>query len=334
MREKTDFYGTIEGISILRIVCAFGVAMYHAGTLNRYIQTLHGGVSVFFSLTAFLAMYTTQNGVHNNFVQKRLIRIVPVYWIMTILTFAAMLIMPSHFGEGTWRELIESLFFIPYARISQKSGVVVRPIVGPAWSLYYDVYFTIIFYLCARISFRYRGIIAAGVMIFMGFSKVIFGNSENPLYVIASSPWWLCFAGGIIAYYGSKLLWKKINNKGICLSLCCMAMALLITIFVMPLNIKRNAVISSVLLFAFVLGVQKNKMPHVINILGACSFSFYMIHYYVIILAGKIFDWNAISIWTVIGLICVIVISSGLAYVSYSVVECKVTNKIKMYFEK
>ena len=88
------FSGKIECISILRIIGALGVALYHMGFLNGYVKSLQGGVSLFFTISGFLLMYTTQKK-QKYFLVKRFIRIVPLYWIMTIATFVAMNVFPS-----------------------------------------------------------------------------------------------------------------------------------------------------------------------------------------------------------------------------------------------
>lgn len=145
--EKIDnsFCGKIECISILRIIGMLGVALYHMGFLNRYVKTLQRGVSLFFTISGFLLMYTTQNK-QKHFLAKRFIRIIPLYWLMTIATFIAMLIMPGMaLGEVNFEEFLKSLLFIPYQRTAMKSADVVRPMVGPGWTLYYDIYFAIIF---------------------------------------------------------------------------------------------------------------------------------------------------------------------------------------------
>lgn len=50
MMEKIDnsFCGKIECISILRIIGALGVALYHMGFLNGYVKSLQGGKPIFY----------------------------------------------------------------------------------------------------------------------------------------------------------------------------------------------------------------------------------------------------------------------------------------------
>ncbi len=106
--------------AFIRVVGALGIALYHIGTFNDHIATLQAGVSLFFCISAFLMMYTTQKGVSSHYILKRLIRIVPLYWIMTAFTFAAMQVVPSISTGGT-PEFIKSLFFIPYVRHAYSS---------------------------------------------------------------------------------------------------------------------------------------------------------------------------------------------------------------------
>lgn len=56
MENQMKFEGQIECISILRVIGALGIALYHIGTFNNYIATPHAGVSLFFCISAFLMM--------------------------------------------------------------------------------------------------------------------------------------------------------------------------------------------------------------------------------------------------------------------------------------
>lgn len=44
MENQKKFEGQIECISILRVIGALGIALYHIGTFNDYITTLQAGV--------------------------------------------------------------------------------------------------------------------------------------------------------------------------------------------------------------------------------------------------------------------------------------------------
>jgi exopolysaccharide production protein ExoZ len=86
----------------------------------------------------------------------RLIRIVPVYWLLTITLAAMVLIRPQLFRttvlSGTY--LIKSLLFIPYANPGQSGALV--PLLVPGWTLNFEMFFYLVFTGLLFFNFRYR----------------------------------------------------------------------------------------------------------------------------------------------------------------------------------
>ena len=77
------------------------------------------GVSVFFVVSGFIMVHIswTNFGASKaaaNFMQRRIIRIVPLYWAATILAFAFHRVSGTHGAADGWRELGYSLVFVPY----------------------------------------------------------------------------------------------------------------------------------------------------------------------------------------------------------------------------
>lgn len=321
------FEGQIECISILRVVGALGIALYHIGTFNDHIATLQAGVSLFFCISAFLMMYTTQKGASSHYILKRLIRIVPLYWIMTVFTFAAMQVIPSISTGGT-PEFIKSLFFIPYVRHALKSADVVRPMVSPAWTLFYDVYFTFIFGLCMRISHKFRGILAAVACTMLLMIQYRF-SPEHPFLFVLAQPWWISFVVGIGVFYALRSVWNKNVTTRRQILLGVLAAIALVLMFLSDLNIYRNAVLSGVALFSLVLAFKKQAMPKAINHLGKISFSFYMIHYYVILIVGKVIDLKVFSVKSMFAIAIIMLSSVVLASISNYLIEDKFSNFLK-----
>lgn len=321
------FEGQIECISILRVVGALGIALYHIGTFNDHIATLQAGVSLFFCISAFLMMYTTQKGASSHYILKRLIRIVPLYWIMTAFTFAAMQVVPSISTGGT-PEFIKSLFFIPYVRHALKSADVVRPMVGPAWTLFYDVYFTFIFDLCMKISHKFRGILAAVACTMLIMIQYRF-SPEHPFLFILAQPWWISFVVGIGVFYALRSVWNKNVTTRRQILLGVLAAIALVLMFLSDLNIYRNAVLSGVALFSLVLAFKKQAMPKAINHLGKISFSFYMIHYYVILIVGKVIDLKVLSVKSMFAIAIIMLSSVVLASIANYLIENKFSNFLK-----
>lgn len=327
MENQMKFEGQIECISILRVIGALGIALYHIGTFNNYIATPQAGVSMFFCISAFLMMYTTQKGVPKHYILKRLIRIVPLYWIMTVFTFAAMQIIPSISTGGT-PEFVKSLFFIPYVRHALKSADVVRPMVGPGWTLFYDVYFTFIFDVCMKLSHKFRGVLAivACTMLLMIQYKF---QPEHPFLFVLSQPWWISFVVGIGAFYVLRYIWDKKTAVNIKIIFGASAAVALAFMFLSDLNIYRNAILSGITLISLILVFRKQAMFRTINFLGKISFSFYMIHYYVILVVGRVIDLKVVSVKSMCAIVFILLSSIVLAGIANYLIEDKFTHFLK-----
>jgi exopolysaccharide production protein ExoZ len=106
-----------------------------------------GGVDIFFVISGFIMVYTTQShhvGPFSFFV-NRVVRIVPIYWLLTLAVFTLAVIAPHLLGatRAAPSELLKSLLFIPFA----KSNGAVQPILFLGWTLNYEMFFYMLFAL-------------------------------------------------------------------------------------------------------------------------------------------------------------------------------------------
>ena len=270
-------------------------------------------------------MYTTQNK-QKHFLVKRFIRIVPLYWIMTIATFVAMNVFPSmDLGEAGVIELIKSMFFIPYLRPAMKSAEVVRPMVGPAWTLYYDVYFAGLFYLCMKINHRYRGLLASVVCILL---VILSGTkeftSETPFLSVVMQKWWISFMLGILAFYILRYLLRRgiPQNRSWRIALICISFINIVLLFIRPVDLIEHRVYSFFAFVSLLLVLHETRMPKFVNKFGDFSYSFYLV-------VDKIVNIHAFSLSAILGSVVVITISCAMAFVSYRLVECKLGDWMK-----
>jgi peptidoglycan/LPS O-acetylase OafA/YrhL len=95
------------------------------------------------------------------FIFRRLIRVVPLYWLAT-LPFAAAAIARGE--EVTLSMVVRSLLFIPYVALSSEA---VRPIVAQGWTLNFEMLFYAVF--AVALLFRRRLEIA----ILIGFFPIV-----------------------------------------------------------------------------------------------------------------------------------------------------------------
>lgn len=154
----------LEIIQLLRASAAFFVVISHIShelvslllerTRNFNEKLFPGdfGVDLFFVISGFIMIYTCWNkfGQPNamyNFARKRMIRIVPLYWIMTTLMICIVIVLPDNVNSATsqWQQWVSSYLFIPYAR---ETDGLIRPVLGLGWSLEFEIFFYLIFGVC------------------------------------------------------------------------------------------------------------------------------------------------------------------------------------------
>lgn len=148
----------IGNLQVLRAIAAMMVVYQHSyrlltGHSARGWEWGGAGVDVFFVISGFIMVYTTQGGTHPlHFWRNRLQRIVPLYWLMTLAVFAVAVVLPSVLGTTTASavDLLKSLLFIPYV----KGGAAVEPMLMVGWSLNLEMFFYLVFGFCLFLGRR------------------------------------------------------------------------------------------------------------------------------------------------------------------------------------
>ncbi|GEO40243.1 acyltransferase [Skermanella aerolata] len=147
---------TIISIQILRAFAALLVVFHHARyQIPEFEVFFHGeiwqfgqaGVDIFFVISGFIMWVTThkRRTTPLRFMTNRIVRIVPLYWLLTLTVAGACLLAP-HLFRGvmlTPEHVVKSLFFIP----SFYPGLPTRiwPLLLPGWTLNYEMVFYLVF---------------------------------------------------------------------------------------------------------------------------------------------------------------------------------------------
>lgn len=138
----------------LRAIAALGVLFHHivdaihndiAPSLFKFDPGIGGtGVNLFFALSGYLMLRSTMGRSIRvgHFLLRRLLRVVPIYWLLTIVICISA-IAPFGFDHKdlTVGGAIRSLLFVP----DLKDGVIVKPVLFVGWSLNYEMFFYLIF---------------------------------------------------------------------------------------------------------------------------------------------------------------------------------------------
>ena len=142
----------LNNIQCLRAVAAYMVVLYHARLLTPIGERWsfdfgNAGVDIFFFISGFIINHVAVRddvGAPGAFLLKRAIRIVPLYWLLTLLVGAAGQVAPSLAGAGGQPDLgriVQSLLFIPYFDDTGE----MHPVLFMGWTLNYEVFFYALF---------------------------------------------------------------------------------------------------------------------------------------------------------------------------------------------
>ena len=83
-----------DSIQALRGLAALFVVFQHV----RFLNFGAFGVDIFFCISGFMIMFTTEKST-KYFFRKRLVRILPLYYLMTLGTYLSLLLFPSMFQQ-------------------------------------------------------------------------------------------------------------------------------------------------------------------------------------------------------------------------------------------
>ncbi|GAB3373768.1 acyltransferase family protein [Azotobacter armeniacus] len=170
----------LVSIQALRAFAAWLVVFHHfmqvffdfkADTLTGHLLSTRGqvGVDIFFVISGFV-IYLASAGkpiASKRFMLDRLIRIVPAYWIFTLLTAAIIYfdarVMPVYAVDPI--ALLKSLLFIP---AQNPGGFGFYPILPVGWTLNFEMMFYTLFALSLFAGQRHRVWVTALLVVTLG----------------------------------------------------------------------------------------------------------------------------------------------------------------------
>ena len=150
----------LPNIQILRACAAMMIVVYHCGIETARLSASAGGgrlfdeapwgagVPIFFAISGFIMVVTSARAFGSaaaaaDFMRRRVIRIVPLYWLVTTLALGVALFAPSlsKAPPGDFLYVLASYLFWPYVRATGD----VRPLATPGWTLNLEMLFYVVF---------------------------------------------------------------------------------------------------------------------------------------------------------------------------------------------
>jgi exopolysaccharide production protein ExoZ len=355
---------TLPLVQVLRAIAATLVLVGHTTSEIARSAVLSGapsmsevrlpggfGVDLFFVISGFI-MTVSSKGLFaarhstRTFLLRRAIRLVPLYWLVTLAYALVLLVAPHGYSGSLERGIVTSLLFVPYATSGVDSSGNVYPLYSPGWTLNYEVFFYVIFGIFIALS-RTRAALAVCLTL---IALVLFGQALSP--APTAPRFW---TEPIILEFGCGVLigtWWLGERKALGWPLCLMAVAcaasyLYIDPEALTASFRGTSTpddfrrllgwgIPAATLLCAVVSLEKirrfrGRTVSWLAFLGDCSYSLYLVHPFVLLPLTKI--WKVYQLGGAIGMapldIAVVLLSYSLAIFTHIRIEKPVTATLR-----
>ena len=325
-------------LQYIRAIAALLVVYFHAilqlqklnpdAWLSPYLFG-KSGVDLFFVLSGFVMWITTSEKSQTvaDFWWKRVRRIVPLYWAVTLLAAGVSLIIPQMLKSTQFDlpHILASLAFLPWINPSDPDHYMIAPLIVPGWTLNYEMYFYLLFGLCLVVPVRHR--IAA-------------------LVALIGSIFLLCNLAPVntaTRFYGDSVIFEfvagvflgQIYKKGVSMpgpvvaAMVAIGFAALMFNDYLEIDLPRVFTIGIpaviIIFFATSIRISDTKAWRWLRILGDASYSIYLTHIFTLAGSRMIYP-HAISVLhsDTLFVVLMMVISTFAGIASYYIFEVPV----------
>jgi exopolysaccharide production protein ExoZ len=262
------------------------------------------GTDMLFVISGFVMVYIAHGKKirFSDFFLRRIVRIVPLYWVFTLAMLATFLTMPAlfHSTKLDTAHVLASFALVPYQH--PVLGIV-RPLLVPGWAINSFMFFYLVFGLFLFLSTTARIAAVAAALCTLVLARALYPGL-NPLLDFYGAPIGLEFVLGMLVgwAYVSHL---RIGRSGILLILAASA-------FVFGLGLLHNTGEDSqrvvywgfgdaglLLAFLSIEGLWGWPNLPILNYLGDASYAVYVTGLFSLALVGKLAQ--AAHLWPLLG---------------------------------
>lgn len=308
MRKQPGQLGQETGIVLvqlqyIRAIAALLVVYFHAILQLRIIDpsaplgaALFGqsGVDAFFVLSGFVMWVTTCGKPISplQFYGKRIRRIVPLYWSVTLAAALVAFVLPQILKSTVFNvpHIAASLAFLPWVNPAYPEGKMIMPLIFPGWTLNYEMYFYALFGALLLTSQKWRLVLLVAVLAAV-VGLCWLAPVENTASIFYGNMIVFEFAAGAILGH----LYLRKHRIGMIAAVAlatASTVALLLSDFLeLPYDrLLTNGLPAIIIVFALTsIDFTKYRELRLLRFLGDASYSIYLTHIFV--LAG----WRMLS---------------------------------------
>lgn len=287
----------LRGIAALLVLLAhisYKDIQYSLGIFHFDIGIF--GVDIFFIISGFImyqVSYNSPNTLYSvySFLKHRIIRIMPLYWVLSIIALVLYIIAPNKVNSSTGAtDVINSFTLFPSET---------RYLVSVGWTLSYEFYFYILFSI--SLYFRqYRAFIICSFLVGLFFIGSLI-NKKNFYIDFLTNSLLLEFVYGVIIakLYQNYNKFTRMHITIIAFGLLIICMLCNTTVLFQIPEIRGICLglPAMLLVFVFVM-IEKKLKKHEIHILkefGNMSYSLYLIHLFVLAFVAIIYKYININ---------------------------------------
>ncbi|HEU5293423.1 MAG TPA: acyltransferase [Burkholderiaceae bacterium] len=305
----------LDTVQALRAVAALSVVGMHIPAIDRGAF----GVDLFFVISGFIVCHVAAADP-GRFIVKRLIRVVPLYWLCTLALFAVAMVAPHLMGatRADWSELVKSLAFVPF----MKSNGNVHPVLYLGWTLNYEMLFYALFALSLLVAPQRPQWVAAPLL----FALIALGQlvtfDSVPLR-FWSAPILIEFVYGMVAYR----LWRSGAladlRPGFAVPLALSAMVLMVLLH--PDDAQRSWQwgVPALIVFVATLSLESRwRVPAWWLLIGNASYSLYLTQAYVLqAIQKKVMPLDAFTPAKVATMVAAVLACCAVAVLFFKLIE-------------
>jgi peptidoglycan/LPS O-acetylase OafA/YrhL len=318
-----------QSLQALRAIAALGVVLFHLqpyeakylsgeSLLGAFSRQADSGVDLFFALSGFL-MATLATGRYSGpraalqFLSKRAWRILPPYWLLTIVIATLVFAAPSLLNiQPTSQQVVASLLLLPQEQL---------PILPVGWTLVHEAYFYLVF--AAAIAFvpeRFVPTYLIAWAVGVAGAGALLPPDAGAAARLASSPLTLEFIGGALL----GIYWRAIPASAAAIVALIGAAAILAGMgsvawgHVAPLHHWQRVAVyggGAALLIAGLVRMEHAgsvRVPTWLSALGDSSFALYLTHLFVMSAAARV--------WSLVGVGSTLI--QHAAFIAFQVAAC------------
>jgi exopolysaccharide production protein ExoZ len=296
----------LASVQYLRAVAALLVVYFHA--VNHYpgipapVRRDVGlaGVDLFFAISGFVMVLTTANNRYTvaQFLARRVIRIVPLYWCFTFLMAALLLLVPEAFGRSrfTLEHLARSLLFVPHENPGEAGAI--TPMVKLGWTLNYEMLFYLLFGLCMGLRPLRRSLVTTALLATVGALCAAIEAPPPPLRFWGNLIVFE-FALGMLVGHAYVAGWLRRIPARVATAVLVASVASIVWVVGLGTDVHRLFTFApscAALLVAMLALEEAGALPdlRLVRFLGDASYSLYLSHFFAVVALQK--GWRLLGL--------------------------------------